>query len=403
MATSNSNPSTTADNLEPDAAKALDLAIRLMAIRGRSGEEGKVVELIKSELLAAGAQAGDITTDDAPSRSPLGGEVGNLIFKLPGTIAGQRRLLMAHMDTVPLCIGCKPVVVGEYVESADKATGLGADDRGGCAVVLTAALEILRRKLPHPPLTFFWPVQEEVGLFGARFANLELLGKPGLAFNWDGGSASKITVGATGAFRIEIKITGLAAHAGNAPEKGVSAITIASLAIAKLHQHGWLGLIERDGYRGTSNVGVVRGGEATNVITDSVTLRAECRAHNPEFRQLILDTMCEAFRNAADEVRSVDGATGSVAIQQRLDYESFELKEDEPCVATAERAVQSAGLTPLRAISNGGLDANWLSAHGIPTVTMGCGQMDVHTNKERLDIEQFRAACRVALRLATGA
>lgn len=399
---SNPIPTPTNDNLEPDSAKALDLALRLMAIRGRSGEEGKVVELIKSELLAAGANAADIMTDDAPSRSPLGGEVGNLIFKLPGTIAGQRRLLMAHMDTVPLCIGCKPVVVGEYVESADKATGLGADDRGGCAVVLTAALEILRRKLPHPPLTFFWPVQEEVGLFGARFANLELLGKPGLAFNWDGGSASKITVGATGAFRIEIKITGLAAHAGNAPEKGVSAITIASLAIAKLHQHGWLGLIERDGYRGTSNVGVVRGGEATNVITDSVTLRAECRAHNPEFRQLILDTICEAFRNAADEVRSVDGATGSVAIQQRLDYESFELKESEPCVTTAERAVTAAGLTPMRAISNGGLDANWLSAHGIPTVTMGCGQMDVHTNKERLDIEQFRAACRVALRLATG-
>ena len=402
MSTSNPNPATPNDNLEPDSAKALDLALRLMAIRGRSGEEGKVVELIKSELLAAGANAADIANDDAPSRSPLGGEVGNLVYKMPGTIAGQRRLLMAHMDTVPLCIGSKPTVVGEYVESADKATGLGADDRGGCAVVLTAALEILRRKLPHPPLTFFWPVQEEVGLFGARFANLELLGKPGLAFNWDGGSAAKITVGATGAFRIEIKITGLAAHAGNAPEKGVSAITIASLAIAKLHQHGWLGLIERDGYRGTSNVGVVRGGEATNVITDSVTLRAECRAHNPNFRQLILDTICEAFRNACDEVRSIDGATGSVAIQQRLDYESFELKEDEPCVATAERAVTSAGLTPVRAISNGGLDANWLSAHGIPTVTMGCGQMDVHTNKERLDLEQFRAACRVALHLATG-
>lgn len=402
MSTTNPNPAAASNDLEPDAAKALDLAVRLMGIRGKSGEERGVVELIKSELLAAGANPADITNDDAPTRSPLGGEIGNLVFKMQGTISGQRRLLMAHMDTVPLCQGCKPVVVGDYVESADKTTGLGADDRGGCAVVLTAALEILRRKLPHPPLTFFWPVQEEVGLFGARFANLELLGKPGLAFNWDGGSASKITCGATGAFRIEIKITGLAAHAGNAPEKGVSAITIASLAIAKLHQHGWLGLIERDGYRGTSNVGVVRGGDATNVVTDTVTLRAECRAHNRDFRQLILDTMCEAFRNACDEVRSVDGACGSVEILHRLDYESFELKEDEPCVKTAERAVAAAGLQPIRAISNGGLDANWLSAHGIPTVTMGCGQMDVHTNKERLDIEEFRNACRVALRLAVG-
>ncbi|MCE9608190.1 MAG: M20/M25/M40 family metallo-hydrolase [Planctomycetia bacterium] len=402
MSTSNSGPRVSTGNVEPDANKALELVLRLMALRGRSGEEGRVVELIRSELIAAGANAADIETDDAPTRSPLGGEVGNLVFRLPGTSPGPRRLLMAHMDTVPLCVGCKPTVVGKFVESADKTTGLGADDRGGCAVVLTAALEILRRKLPHPPLTFFWPVQEEVGLFGVRYCNLGVLGKPELAFNWDGGAASKITIGATGAFRLEIAITGLAAHAGNAPERGVSAITIAALAIAKLHQHGWLGLIERDGYRGTSNVGVVRGGDATNVITERVDLRAECRSHDPKFRRLILDTICEAFRNACDEVRSVDGACGSVAIEHRLDYESFELKENEACVLAAERAVAAVGLTPLRAISNGGLDANWLTLHGVPTVTMGCGQMDVHTNKERLDIEAFQSACRVALRLATG-
>ena len=72
--------------------------------------------------------------------------------------------------------------------------------------MLTAALEILRRGLPHPPLTFFWPVQEEIGLYGAHFANLEMLAKPQLAFNWDGGPADKLTVGATGAYRIMIEI-----------------------------------------------------------------------------------------------------------------------------------------------------------------------------------------------------
>ena len=46
-------------------------------------------------------------------------------------------------------------------------------------------------------------------------------------------------------------------------------------------------------------------------------------------------------------------------------------------------------------------DANWLNAHGIPTVTLGCGQMNIHTTSEMLDLAAFRDACRVALWLAT--
>ena len=68
------------------------------------------------------------------------------------------------------------------------------------------------------------------------------------------------------------------------PKKGVSAITIASLAIADLHKHGWLGRIDKNGRQGTSNVGVIAGGDATNVITPEVELRAEARSHDPAFR-----------------------------------------------------------------------------------------------------------------------
>lgn len=372
-----------------------------MAVPGRSGEEQGVVELITAELRRAGAKSGDIATDDVHTRTPLGGNVGNLTFKLPGTIAGPRRLLMAHMDTVPLCVGSQPRRKGSFIESADKATGLGGDDRGGCAVVLTAALEILRRKLPHPPLTFLWPVQEEVGLFGVHYVDLATLGKPKLAFNWDGGAAEKLTIGATGAYRMQITVRGKAAHAGGSPERGVSAITIAGLAIAALHREGWLGLIQKDGIRGTANVGIVQGGAATNVITDRVDLRAECRSHDRKFRKRILGVICEAFRTAAEEVESSDGIRGKVKIVERLEYESFQLADDEPCVLEAERVATAIGLAPIRAVSNGGLDANWLSARGIPTVTLGCGQMNVHTVDERLDVKAFLQACRMGLRLAT--
>jgi tripeptide aminopeptidase len=298
-------------------------------------------------------------------------------------------------------VGSQPVVRGDEIVPASSETALGADDRSGAAVVLNTALEILRRGLPHPPLTMLWTVQEEAGLCGARFGEIGLLGKPRLAFNFDGGSHEKITIGATGGYRFRIRVYGIASHAGSAPEKGVSAIAIAALAIARLHEEGWHGLIERRGRQGTSNVGVVQGGEATNVVTPYVELRAEARSHNPVFRQQIIRAIEKAFRQAARSVRNADGAAGRVEIDGQLDYEAFRLADEEPCVLTAEAAVRSVGGEPLRAISNGGLDANWMTARGIPTVSLGCGQQNPHTTSERLNLVEFRQACRVALRLAT--
>ncbi len=375
--------------------------MKLMAIPGKSGEEGQVVAFIQSQLRKAGVPASALMLDDTPKHSPLGGETGGLICKLPGTTRGPRRMLMAHVDTVPLCVGSQPVLRGRFVRSADKSTGLGADDRAGASVVLTAALEIVRRKLPHPPLTFFWPVQEEVGLHGARNVKLSLLGKPTLAFNWDGGGAEKLTIGATGAYRLNIEIQGVASHAGGAPEHGVSAIAIASLAIADLHLGGWHGDIRKKGHTGTSNVGIIQGGAATNVVTDLLRIRAEARSHDPKFRREIVRVFETTFRKAAASVKNVAGKSGKAVIKSQLDYDSFVLDRNEPCVLAAQAAVRSIRREPLLAIANGGLDANWLSARGIPTVSMGCGQRNPHTVKERLEVAEFRRACRIALRLAT--
>jgi tripeptide aminopeptidase len=387
---------------EPDLARAEQLILELLPIPGKSGEEGKVAAFIKEQLLAAGADESAIVTDNAHQKSFLKGDTGNLIFKLPGTKKAPRRMLSAHMDTVPICVGCQPVRDGKYIRSANPLTGLGGDDRAGAVTVLTAALEILRNKLPHPPLTFCWFIQEEIGLQGARNLQLPLLGKPAMAFNWDGGAADKLTLGATGGYRMAIKIEGLASHAGVAPERGVSAIAIASLAIADLHRGGWHGLVEKGKSRGTSNVGFVNGGEATNVVTDLVHVRAEARSHDPKFRAKLVREIERAFEQSAKEVQNSDGKRGKVTIEGRLDYESFRLDEKSPCVEFAGQAIRAIGREPFHAISNGGVDANWTNLHGIPTVTLGCGQMNVHMTSEMLDLGNYRDACRIALRLATG-
>ena len=386
---------------ESSFRKAQSLLLQMLAIPGSSGREGRIVRFIIRKLRQAGAPATAVEVDRAHRRSPHAGEVGNLVCRLPGTYRSGRRLLMAHVDTVPLCVGTKPVVRGKWIVPAEKHTALGSDDRAGAAVVLATALEILRGKVSHPPLSFFWTVQEEVGLQGAANAGLHMLGKPRLAFNFDGGSAEKLTVGATGGYRLEIDVQGTAAHAGESPERGVSAVAIASLAVAQLHREGWHGQIRKNGRRGTSNVGVIRGGQATNVVTPRVELRAEARSHDPAFRRQIVRAIERAFHMAARSVRNAEGTCGRVLITRRLDYEAFLLPDDEPCVLVAEAAVRWVGAQPIRAVSNGGLDANWMTARGIPTVTLGCGQDNPHTVGERLHIGRFHQACRVAWRLAT--
>jgi tripeptide aminopeptidase len=385
---------------EPDTKAAVQAVMQLMAIPGVSGQEGQVAEFIRRRLLDAGVPAASLRHDTAHCRTPLRGQVGNLILTLPGSRRGPRRLFSAHMDTVPICAGSQPRQEAGLVRSADPNTGLGADDRAGVAVLLTCVETIFRQKLPHPPLTFCWFVQEETGLHGSRCVTKGMLGRPKMAFNWDGGSPAKLTIGATSGYRLLLDVRGIASHAGGAPQWGVNAITIAALAIADLHRRGWLGDVRRKAGRGTSNVGIIQGGDATNVVADRVTVKAEARSHDPRFRQQIIDAIRAAFQQAATRVKNVAGSHGTVQIDGHLDYEAYRLPEDHPCIQIAAHAVRSIGRKPETAIANGGIDANWLVRHGIPTVSLGCGQLNQHMTSEALDVAGFEDACRIALRLA---
>lgn len=388
-------------------AEALDLVCQLMAIPAMGGEERVVMDFLQAQLDSAGGPA--IEFDGAEQRSPLGGGIGNGILKLPGrgSFANEpRRLFMAHTDTVPVCVGSQPQVQtkeGEQiVRSADPTTGLGADDRSGTAVLVATALGLLRSEVDHPPLTFLWTVQEEGGINGARHVDTSMLGAPELAFNFDGWSGTKLTIGATGGYRMMVEIIGYPSHAGVAPEKGVSAAAIASIAVSDLVTNGWHGLIEREGKTGTCNVGTIEAGVATNVVAEHARLHIEARSHDPAFRREIVGAIEAAFTKALEKVISSEGRRGSVTFDGDLNYESFKLPTDDPSLIAAREVVRGFGHEPEIGVANGGLDANWLTAHGIPCVTLGTGQRNIHTIEEELVISEYHLSRQIAWRLATG-
>src|SRR5690606_33308391 len=153
-----------------------------------------------------------------------------------------------------------------------------------------------------------------------------------------------------------MEIAGVAAHAGVAPQDGVSAITIASLAIARLHEKGLLGKIALGNRTGTSNVGVFQAGDATNVVTPHASLLAEVRSHHPAFRRKMLHAIRDEFERAARSVKNAAGQSGSIRLETRLDYESYKLNKSEPCVKEAARVIRSLNQEPVFAIADGGLD-----------------------------------------------
>jgi tripeptide aminopeptidase len=389
-----------------DAKAAEDHLMKFLAVEGVTGEEAAIAAAVSDELKKVGVPASAIRFDDANTRIPLPTQTGNLIVDLPGTRPGPRIMFATHLDTVPLCAGAKPKREGDRIVS-DGTTALGGDNRTGCAVLVTLAETLLKHKPSHPPITLLFTVREESGLHGARELKPADLGGATMCFNVDSKFAAELITGAVGQQNWEAEIRGKASHAGVAPEKGISATLVAATALVEAQRAGWFGKVVKPDGTGTSNPGIFGGkdgkaaGDATNVVTDYVRINGEARSKDEKFITAIVDGYRGAFEKAGSMVKDAGGETAEVKFSVKPSYPPFNMAENEPVLVHAKRAAESIGLKPTTLFSNGGLDANWLVRHGIPTVTIGSGQYEIHTIKEFVDVPEFITGCRLAVALAT--
>jgi tripeptide aminopeptidase len=388
-----------------DIAAAEDHLMRFLSVEGVTGHEADIAAAVSEALRKAGVPTSAIRFDEANKRIPVPTETGNLIVDLPGTRPGPRLLFSTHLDTVPLCAGAKPRREGDRIVS-DGTTALGGDNRTGCAVLVVVAETLLKHGLPHPPITLLFTVREESGLHGARELDPADLGGAVMCINVDGQDPADLIVGAVGQENWEVEIRGRASHAGVAPEKGISATLVGAIALAKAKREGWFGKVVRSDGHGTSNVGIFGGkdgqaaGDATNVVTDYVFIKGEARSPTSAFALAIAEGFGQAFQRAREAVKDHEGEMAEVAFTHAPSYPPFNLDEDSPIVRRATKAMTMLGLKPNNLFSNGGLDANWLDKHGVPTITIGAGQAEIHTIKEYVNLPEFATGCRLALLLA---
>jgi tripeptide aminopeptidase len=367
-----------------------NLLLELVQIDSHSRKEREVALCLKKYCEELGAE---VEIDDAGER--VGGNTGNVIARFQGTIPGAETIMMsAHMDTVVPGEGVKPIIVGDIIRT-DGTTVLGGDDKSGCAIIIEVIRCLQEQNIPHAPIEAVFSICEEVGLLGAKNVDVsKLKARYGIVFDSDD-PGFLFTKGPSQNY-VDVKIHGLEAHAGVAPDKGISAIQIAANAIANMN----LGRIDEET---TANIGVIQGGAATNIIPNFVHLRGEARSHSDAKLQAQCDHIVKCFEDAAAAAPAVniDGATTRARVEAVVEraYGAMDVSDDSRVVKLVKGAAARMGLDVRTMASGGGCDANIFNGKGIECANLGTGMRAIHTVKEWLDVKDMYAACEMTVEI----
>ena len=358
-----------------------DEFLELVRISSVSKREGNVAKRLTTILEGMGAT---VEVDDAGDK--IGSDTGNLVARFPGTAPDVAPfLLCGHMDTVPPADNVRPVVDGDVIRT-DGTTVLGGDDKSGIVAILETVRLLRERRIPHGPVDVLFTICEELGLIGAKHFDVgRLRARTGLVLDCDG--VHELITRAPAANRMQFTVHGLEAHAGLAPEQGISAVQVAAEAIAAMR----LGRVDA---ATTANVGRIEGGLASNIIPNRVVLRAETRSLTLEALEAQTRHMLECFERAASR-RSVTlaGKTTTARVEARVerDYEPLSVPDDTRIVRLVRGAAERLS-KPFKTRSTGAAsDANVFSGRGVEVANLGCGMRQIHTVNEWVDVNDMVA------------
>ncbi|MGM0852997.1 MAG: tripeptidase T [Bacillota bacterium] len=352
--------------------RLLNEFLELVQIDSETKEEAEIAKVLKRKFSDLGVE---VFEDDTMGETGHG--AGNLICTLKGNKEGVDTIYFtSHMDTVVPAKGVKPTLKDDGYIYSDGTTILGADDKAGLATMLESVRVLKENNISHGDIQFIITVGEESGLVGAKALDSSLVkAKYGFALDSDG-KVGNIIVAAPTQAKVRATIYGKTAHAGVAPEKGVSAITIAAKAISKMP----LGRIDEET---TANIGRFEGGKATNIVCEQADILAEARSLVPEKMEAQVEKMKAAFESVAEEMG------GKAEVEVQVMYPGFKFKDGDEVVEVAKRAAKKIGRPSELLTSGGGSDANVIAGFGVPTVNLAVGYEDIHTKSERMPVEEL--------------
>lgn len=361
--------------------RLLSTFLEYIAIDSESRDESRFAARVRADLEALGCQ---VSFDNSQALTGCG--CGNLFAFLPGTKEGEPMLFSAHMDTVTPGKGIVPVIENGVIRSAGD-TILGGDDKSGVAAIVEALRVIQENHLPHPDIQVVLTVGEESGLLGSRHMDFSLLRARKAVVLDSSGDAGIIITAAPGQYKIEATVVGRRAHAGVAPEEGISAIQVLAQGITKMN------LLRIDSET-TANIGSIHAEYATNIVPERASICAEARSRNNDKLKAQVDHMVLCLEDACKAA----GAKLECSVSHA--YSAYGYDGSDPFVRRVVDACARAGVPHQLKASGGGSDANNFNAGGIQALVLGTGMTKVHTTDEELSVQNLQNTAKLVLELA---
>lgn len=370
-----------------------------------------LLRLLQRELVEIGAEEVQLT------------DYGVVLATIPATVSDDVPVMgwIAHVDTAPgfAAHDVKPVLhpaydggeirfadapdlvlsperspylarrVGDDIVTASGTTLLGADDKAGVAIIMTAARHLLANPdIEHGKIRIAFTPDEEIG----RGVDDRLPDDLGAAFAYtlDGAERGEIVYETFSADAAVVKITGVPIHPGQAKGKLVNALHLGAKIVATLPQ-GTLTPETTDGRAGFLHVYQMSG---TDAEAELKFILRDFELDGLAAQAALLRRVCEAVQ--ATEPRARIECT----VTEQYRNMRYWLEKDMRPVALARRACERAGLEHFSVPIRGGTDGSRLTEKGVPTPNIFTGMAMIHGPLEWVSVQDMAAATRVCIELA---
>lgn len=359
-----------------------DEFVRIVQIDSLSLHEEKMFEYLKNRLskLPVEIEFLEYTFEATGQKS------GNLLVKLPARTQGRKTVFFdAHVDTVEPGIGIKPIVEGNVIKSSGD-TILGSDDKAGVAAMIIAIEELAASRIPYGDVYFLFTSAEEIGLTGVHHLDFSRI-KADYGFVLDShGKVGGVIVAAPFHYHYEIVVKGKASHAGIAPEQGISAIKTAARLVTALPQ----GKINRNT---VSNIGIIEGGKATNIIPDECIIRGEYRSHDQKDIQSLKEKITDIVEKNKKYALDIQ-----LTFQEM--YRGFKFEKSDNIIRLVNRSLLDIGVKPRFERTGGGSNTNVYNQNGLKVLTLAVGMMNVHSSDEYVEIDDLENLTKLIVRIS---
>jgi len=273
--------------------------------------------------------------------------------------------------------------VGHTLLTTDGTTLLGADDKAGIAIIMTAMEYFIKHPdVKHGKIRVAFTPDEEIGRGPHKFDVEKFAAK--FAYTMDGGPLGELQFESFNAAGAKVVTNGKSVHPGSAKDKMVNSITMAT----KFQAHMPTDAVpeKTDGYEGFIHLMNITGDTEKTEL--SYIIRDHDREKFEAKKQLFLDT--------AEKIKAEYGEN---AITIELNDQYYNMGEKispvMEIVNAAKDVMIALDIEPLIIPIRGGTDGSQLSFMGMPTPNVFTGGENYHGKYEFISVDAMEKSTEV--------